>query len=219
MTIADNIEAVRRRIAAAAERAGRDPTSIKLIAVTKGVPPAAIREALAAGVSDFGESFLQEALLHIEALAAPDATWHFIGHLQTNKAAAALAAFPIIHSVDSLRLAEQLSRRSTTTVRILLEVNVAAEATKYGFTSSTLGDAVARIGRLPHIDLAGLMTVAPAAAGPEAVRPVFRELRDLATANGLADLSMGMSDDFEVAIEEGATMVRLGRAIFGERST
>jgi pyridoxal phosphate enzyme (YggS family) len=218
-TVGENIELVRRRIEAAAARAGRDAGGVKLIGVTKGVAADAVEEAIAAGLTDFGENFVQEASARIKAIGplAQAATWHFIGHLQRNKVGAAVELFSVIHSVDSVRLAEQLSRRAVTPVRILLEVNVVAETSKFGFRPAEVGDAVSRIGRISNIDLAGLMTVAPAGRGAEAVRPVFRELREQASANGLRELSMGMSDDFEVAVEEGATMVRIGRAIFGER--
>ena len=219
MTIADNIAAVRRHIEAAAIRADRDPAGVRLVGVTKGVAPERVQQAIDAGLLDFGENFVQEAEERIAALgdSARLATWHFIGHLQTNKAAAALNLFAIIQSVDSVRLAEQISRRATTSLRVLLEVNVAGEASKFGFAPAEAGRAIGRIGGLPNIDLAGFMTIAPAFTDPEAARPVFRELRELAQANGLSELSMGMTDDFEVAIEEGATMVRIGRAIFGER--
>jgi pyridoxal phosphate enzyme (YggS family) len=219
VNVADNIAAVRKRIEVAAIRADRDPARVRLVGVTKGVAPAQVRQAMDAGLLDFGENFVQEAEERIAALreSALLARWHFIGHLQTNKAAAALSLFAIIQSVDSVRLAEQLSRRATASFQVLLEVNVAAEASKFGFAPAEAGSAVERIGALPHVDLAGLMTIAPASANPETARPVFRELRELAQANGLSELSMGMTDDFEVAIEEGATMVRIGRAIFGER--
>jgi pyridoxal phosphate enzyme (YggS family) len=218
VSIAENVTHVRERIAAAAQRAGRDPASVTLVGVTKDVVPEALTEALAAGLSDFGENYIQEAETQISALgdAATGARWHFIGHLQTNKAKTALGMFDLIHSVDSLRLAQQLSRLSVAPVRILLEVNVAEEASKFGLAPDEVGAAVSEIGRLPNLDLAGLMTVAPASA-KDASRVVFRELRDLASTNGLAELSMGMSNDFEVAVEEGATLVRIGRAIFGER--
>jgi len=228
VSIAENLERVRARITAAAARAGRDPAAVRLIgasAAYKGVTPPRIEAALDAGLRDFGENRVQEAEAHAAALGAraAQATWHFIGHLQTNKVAAALKLFAIIHSVDSLRLAEQLSRRASDQraagqdrLRILLEVNIAGEASKFGFTPAEVGEAVACAGALPGLDLAGLMTVAPVRDDAEAVRPVFRQLRELARANGLTELSMGMTDDFEVAIEEGATMVRVGRAIFGE---
>jgi pyridoxal phosphate enzyme (YggS family) len=221
MSIADNVAALRARIEAAAARAGRDPAGVTLIgasAVSKGVSDAAVLEALDAGVSNFGENWLQEAEERLERLAARLAgrvTWHFIGHLQRNKAAGVLRAFDIIHSVDSLKLAERLSDRAQKPARILLEVNVVGEASKYGFAPSEVAAAVNAIGRLPNLDLAGLMTMAPQVADMEETRPVFRTLRELREANGLAELSMGMTEDFEVAIEEGATMVRIGRALFG----
>jgi pyridoxal phosphate enzyme (YggS family) len=220
MSIAENLEIVRRRLEGAAERSGRDAGAVKLIGVVKGMPVSAIREAYAAGLRDIAENFVQEGREHSDGLgeSSRDLTWHLIGHLQSNKIAMALNQFDMIHSVDSVRLAEQISRRASTDQRVLLEVNVAAEASKFGFAPSEVGDAVSQISRLSHIELAGLMTVAPAVDNAETVRPVFRTLRELADANGLAELSMGMTGDFEVAIEEGATLVRIGRAIFGERS-
>jgi pyridoxal phosphate enzyme (YggS family) len=217
--IGANIAALRSRIVAASDRAGRDPAGVRLVGASKTVDPARVEAALDAGLCDFGENFFQEAQERIAALGprAAEATWHFIGHLQTNKVAAALNRFDILQSVDSLKLAQTLSRRATRPVRILLEVNVGQEASKFGFAAAEVDAAVGEIANLPHLDLMGLMTIAPAAPDPEAVRPVFRELRELAQAQGLTELSMGMTDDFEVAIEEGATMVRVGRAIFGER--
>jgi hypothetical protein len=221
MSIADNIARLRGRIAAAAKRAGRDPSRVRLVgasAISKGVSDAAVLEALDAGLTDLGENWLQEAEARIERLSsqvAGRATWHFIGHVQRNKVPGVLKLFDIIHSVDSIKLAERLSERAERPVRILLEVNVAGEASKYGFAPAEVAPAVATVGCLPHIELAGLMTIAPQVDDAEATRPVFRTLRELAAANGLRELSMGMTEDFEVAVEEGATMVRLGRAIFG----
>ncbi len=217
--IASNIEAIRQRMRAAAERAGRDPASVRLVGASKTVEAARIVQALDAGLRDFGENFIQEAEDRIASLGnrADGAVWHFIGHLQTNKAGAAVNLFDILESVDSIRLAEHVSRRTTQPIRILLEVNVAQEASKFGFAPAEVGAAISRVQQLPNLVLGGLMTIAPASPDPEAVRPVFRELRELAHAHGLPDLSMGMTDDFEVAIEEGATMIRIGRAIFGER--
>jgi pyridoxal phosphate enzyme (YggS family) len=219
VTIAEQIESVRRRIAAASERAGRDPSEVLLVGACKGASNEAVGEALAAGLHDFGENFIQEARERIDTLGdkAAGASWHFIGHLQTNKVRDAIDLFAIIQSVDSLRLAEQISRRATNSSRILLEVNVAGETSKFGLEPAEVGPAVDAVARLPNIDLMGLMTIAPTADDPEDVRPYFRSLRELATANGLTQLSMGMTDDFEVAVEEGATIVRVGRAIFGER--
>ena len=221
MTIAENIVALRGRIEAAARRAGLDPAAVRLIgasAESKGVTDAAVLEALAAGLTDFGENWVQEAEARIGRIRPQTegrATWHFIGHLQRNKAPAALRLFDILHSVDTVRLAERLSERASTQTRVLLEVNVTGEAAKYGFPPTEVGGAVAVIARLPNIDLTGLMTMAPQVTDPEETRPVFRTLRELGVANGLKELSMGMTDDFEVAVQEGATMVRLGRAIFG----
>lgn len=220
--IETNLAAVRARIDAAALRAGRDPASVTLVAATKSVEPARVAEAITAGLRDCGENIVRDGQERIAALGdtAKLVTWHFIGHLQSNKSGAALEHFDIIHSVDSERLAQQLSRRAETigrTARILLEVNVAAETSKYGFSPDEVGTAVSAISHLPNLQLEGLMTVAPAVPEAEQIRPVFRELRQLAEANSMKQLSMGMTDDFEVAIEEGATLVRIGRAIFGER--
>ncbi len=221
-TIAANIEALRARIAAAAARAGRDPAQIRLVgasAPSKGVTNEMVVAALDAGLRDFGENYIQEAQQRIGELGprAAEATWHFIGHLQSNKAAAAANLFDTIESVDSLRLAQQLSRRSTKPLRILLEVNVSGEAAKHGFAAADVDGAVSEIGALPNLDLVGLMTMAPEVKDTEETRPVFQTLRLLAEANGLSELSMGMTNDFEVAVEEGATMVRIGRAIFAGR--
>jgi pyridoxal phosphate enzyme (YggS family) len=217
--IAHNIEAIRQRMSAAAERGGRVAASVRLVGASKTVDPERIVQALDAGLRDFGENFIQEAEDRIASLGsrADEAIWHFIGHLQTNKAGAAVNLFDIIESVDSIRLAEHVSRRATQPIRVLLEVNVAQEASKFGFAPADVGVAISRVQQLPNLELGGLMTIAPASRDPESVRPVFRELRELAHANGLTELSMGMTDDFEVAIEEGATMIRVGRAIFGER--
>jgi pyridoxal phosphate enzyme (YggS family) len=218
-TIAANIEALRSRIAAAARRAGRDPTGVTLVgasAMSKGVTSEMVRAALNAGLRDFGENYVQEAQLRMAELGdrAHEATWHFIGHLQTNKVAAALTLFDMIESVDSLKLAQAISRRAEKPVRILLEVNVSGEASKHGFSPPAVAAAVAEISALANIDLAGLMTMAPEVTDVEETRPVFRALRQLAEANGLKELSMGMTNDFEVAVEEGATIVRIGRALF-----
>jgi pyridoxal phosphate enzyme (YggS family) len=219
MDIAENIRLVRQRIEDAASHAGRDPASVTLIGASKGASPALVQAALTAGLFVFGENFVQEAEERIAALGATAAraNWHFIGHLQTNKVAAVLGFASLVHSVDTLRLAEAIDRRARARVRVLLEVNVAREGTKFGFDPDEVAGAVSRAASPPNLELVGLMTMAPAVPDPELVRPVFRDLRLLAAANGLSGLSMGMTDDFEVAIEEGATMVRVGRAIFGER--
>ncbi|MEE9284727.1 MAG: YggS family pyridoxal phosphate-dependent enzyme [Dehalococcoidia bacterium] len=218
-TTAERVEAVRLRIDGACRRSGRAPEEVTLVAVTKGSPPEAIREAAAAGLRHLGENRVQEAEAKRIALAdlPPDIIWHMVGHLQTNKVKTALGLFDIIHSVDSLRLAIALSRRAPRPVPVFLEVNVAGESTKYGFSTEALPRAGQAIACLPNLDLRGLMTVAPLVADPEETRPVFRRLREMAHSLGLPELSMGMTGDFEVAIEEGATHVRIGRAIFGER--
>jgi hypothetical protein len=215
--IADRVAHVQQRVERAAERAGRSPAEVTIVAVSKGFPPSAIDEAMVAGIAHVGENRVQEAAAKILALRGLPVTWHLVGHLQTNKAKTALELFDIIHSVDSLHLAEVLSHRAERPLPVFLEVNVAGEASKFGFLPDDLAAAAQTIARLPGLDLRGLMTVAPFVSDPETVRPVFRELRRLRDALGLRELSMGMTDDFEVAIEEGATLVRIGRAIFGER--
>lgn len=219
MTIEQNVRYVERSIAGACERAGRSPDEVTLIAVTKTIGIPAIEAAFNAGIRNFGENRVQEAQPKIEQLASlrPSLIWHMVGHLQTNKAKTAMDIFDIIHSVDSLRLAETLSQRSQSKLPVLIEVNVSGEATKSGFLLPEADEAVKRIGRLPNIEVEGLMTIAPWGSDAEEVRPIFRRLRQLGDALGLRHLSMGMTDDFEVAIEEGATLVRIGRAIFGER--
>jgi len=219
MTIEQNVRYVERSIAGACERAGRSPDDVTLIAVTKTIGIPAIEAAFNAGIRNFGENRVQEAQPKIEQLASlrPSLIWHMVGHLQTNKAKTAMDIFDIIHSVDSLRLAETLSQHSQSKLPVLIEVNVSGEATKSGFLLPEADEAVKRIGRLPNIEVGGLMTIAPWGSDAEEVRPIFRRLRQLGDALGLRHLSMGMTDDFEVAIEEGATLVRIGRAIFGER--
>jgi len=216
-TVAERLALVRERVARATERAGRSPAEVTIVAVSKSFPAQAIEEAAAAGVAHIGENRVQEAAAKIPSLRRLPLTWHMVGHLQTNKAKTALQLFDIIQSMDSLRLAEVLSRHAERAIPVLLEVNVAGEASKFGFSPQEVLQAAEAVARLPHLDVRGLTTVAPLVSDPEEVRPVFRELRRLRDALGLAELSMGMTDDFEVAIEEGATLVRIGRAIFGER--
>jgi pyridoxal phosphate enzyme (YggS family) len=217
VSIEQNLADVNDRIARACERVGRSPDSVTLIAVSKGVEAARLRQTLDAGQRVFGENRVQEAVEKIEALAdEAGLRWHLVGHLQTNKAKVAAGRFAMIHSVDSLRLAQELSRRVERQA-VLLEVNVTQEATKFGFAPQEVAGALSTIQQLPHLDVKGLMTVAPAIPDQEQVRPVFRELRQIRESLGLAELSMGMTGDFETAIEEGATLVRVGRAIFGER--
>jgi len=218
-TVAERAEQVRLLIAAACRRGGRSPGEVTLIAVTKGFPPETVRQAVDAGIRDIGENRVQEAAAKRPALADLPAavTWHMIGHLQTNKVQTALTLFDIIHSVDSLHLAEAISRRAPAPVPAFLEVNVAGEPAKSGFSLDDLPRAYEAVARLPNLAIRGLMTVAPIAGNAQEARPVFRRLHREAQSLGLQQLSMGMSDDFEAAIEEGATHVRIGRAIFGER--
>lgn len=227
------IAIVQERIAAAARRAGRRPEEITLVAVTKTQTAETVAAACAAGLRAFGENRVEEAIPKVRGVAAllgeraAGICWHMIGHLQSRKAADVFPWAAMVHSVDSVKLAARLSRFAVAagqTLPILLEVNVAAEASKYGFAVAELAAGVEQIAALPGLQVQGLMTVAPIAADPEEVRPVFVGLRrlrdDLARRFPGLDwrhLSMGMTDDFEVAIEEGATIVRIGRAIFGER--
>ena len=221
-----NLESVRRRVAAAAERAGRAPESVRLVAVTKTVGLEEIRALHDLGVRDFGESRVLEALRRIEALKGLDARWHMIGHIQTKKANKAIGAFDLIHSLDSVRLAQALdahAARSDTVVSALVEVNVSGEATKDGFAPGDLGPALEKISRMKSLRVDGLMAMAPIAADPEQTRPVFAQLRALrdrfahaAPGTELRWLSMGMSQDFEVAVEEGADLIRVGSALFRE---
>jgi pyridoxal phosphate enzyme (YggS family) len=226
------LSTVRERIRTAALRAGRDPESIRLIAVSKGQPGSAVREAHAAGQRDIGENYLEEAETKFRE-CPPDIVWHMIGHVQSRKAKGIPLFFSAVHSVDSLALAGRLSRSAVEQgkrLRIFLECNVSGEATKYGWpvVDDAAWPAVIAEWRevllLPGLTVSGLMTMAPYAPDPEASRPVFRNLRlfrDHACRELgcpiLWDLSMGMSDDFEPAIEEGATHLRIGRAIFGDR--
>lgn len=218
--IAANVAAVRGRIERAARSAGRDPASVTLVAVSKSFPAAAVSLAHAAGVRHFGENWVQEAAAKLPLLAGltPRPVWHFVGHLQTNKVRAALDLFDVIESVDSLHLAQAIARRAGgAPVPVLVEVNVAGESSKFGFSPEETPAAVERLRALPGLEVRGLMTVAPETPDPEQVRPVFRRLRQLAQGLGLPELSMGMTNDFEVAVQEGATIVRLGRAVFGPR--
>ncbi|MSQ15177.1 MAG: YggS family pyridoxal phosphate-dependent enzyme [Dehalococcoidia bacterium] len=219
--IKDNLERIKSRIAAAAERAGRRPDEVTLIGATKTVPPDLIDAAVTAGLRHLGENRVQEAAPKHLALAGlhENVTWHMIGSLQSNKIRQALDTFDVIQTLDSLKLADSIARRVRDTVNVLLEVNVAGEPTKSGFTPEEVEAALRHIRSLPELKVLGLMTVAPAASDASEVRPVFRKLREMRDALGLKDLSMGMTDDFEVAVEEGATMVRIGRAIFGARPT
>jgi len=228
--VAANVARVRERIAAAARRSGRRAEDVTLVAITKGVGPSQVLAAAAGGVTDVGESRVQEAVPKIAALRAtplaPPLRWHLVGHLQRNKARPAAQVFSVVHSVDGADLARALSRRIVAPpgriLDVLIQVNVAGERQKFGIAPEALPALLRELSRLPGLQVIGLMTIAPQADDPQTVRPVFSRLRglrdDLArlgVAPVLVHLSMGMSDDFDVAVEEGATMVRVGRAIFG----
>ncbi len=227
--IAERVAVVRERIARAAARAGRRPEEVTLVAVSKAHPPQAVREAFAAGLRDFGENRVQEAESKIESLGDLRATglrWHLVGHLQSNKARKAVRIFHCIHSVDGLDLGGKLAKAAAEEGRslpALVQVDLGQEATKFGLEESQLFGLLTALQSPPALRVVGLMTLPPFEEDPEAVRPLFRrlrELRDQALAQGLLDgseLSMGMSHDLEVAVEEGATLVRVGTAVFGER--
>ena len=232
-TLHANVESVRRRIGSAAGRAGRSVGEVRLIAVTKGQPSEVVRLAHAAGLRDFGENRMDEAVgKQAELSDLPDIRWHMIGHIQSRKAAAAVGAFVLVHSVDRPKIGILLDRcagERGLRQSVLLECNVSGEASKDGWDARTGADrprllAGLRVAmQLARLDVHGLMTMAPWTSDEEELRRVFRGLRSLREElasgglNGLPELSMGMTDDFEVAIEEGATMVRIGRALFGER--
>src|SRR5215510_2465723 len=216
-----NIERVTERVARAAERAGRRAEDVLLIGVSKTVDVERIRQGVAAGIRALGENRVQEAKDKVAVLGRP-VPWHLIGHLQTNKAKEALQLFDLIHSLDRIDLARELDRRARAAGRavdVLVEVNVGAEPSKGGWSPAAVPTALDALTALGHLRVRGLMAIPPEVARPEDARPWFRELRTLAQRHGLRELSMGMSHDFEVAIEEGATMVRVGTAIFGPRSS
>ena len=225
-SVREELERVRQRIAAAATASGREPGEVRLLAVSKTKPLAMIREAYDAGQRDFGENYLQELVKKAEELAElSDIRWHMIGHLQTNKAKLAARHASVVHTVDSQRLAEALSQRRAELARplpVLVEVNIAGEAQKAGCTSNEVGDLLAAVERQPWLELRGLMTVPPFSDDPSVAQRCFENLRTLRDAHGgperLPDLSMGMSDDLDQAIAAGATLVRVGTAIFGARS-
>jgi len=227
MVIADNIQKIRRQIAHACEKVGRNPNEIQLVAVTKTVTVPAILKALDAGIEIIGENRVQEASEKYEEIG-DRVRWHMIGHLQRNKVKRVLEFAEMIQSVDSLRLAKEVQKQAQKldrNVDVLIEVNTSGEETKYGFVPEKTVAAIERISEFPNLNIEGLMTIGAFLPDPEDVRPCFRrlrELRDEVRGKGIAGvnmdiLSMGMTDDFEVAVEEGATMVRIGRSIFGER--
>ncbi len=239
MTIADNLQRIQDEIASACVRAGRSPADVTLIAVSKTHPAARVLEAAALGLQHFGENRVEESESKIPAVdqaAAAPLTWHMIGHVQSRKAKDVAALFDLVHSVDSLKLAQKFSalmQAESRKLDVLLEVNVSGEESKFGLDAArwhrdaaareALWDEIGQIVALPGLNVRGLMTIAPIVSQPEDARPVFAGLAALRAAlaesltTPLPDLSMGMTDDFQIAIEEGSTMVRIGRAIFGER--
>jgi hypothetical protein len=229
MGIKENVAQVRERIAAACRRSRRGPDDVKLVAISKTFPPECVRAAYEAGLRDFGENRVQEARTKRPALSDLTITWHLVGHLQTNKAKAARELFHWVHSVDSLRLAQKLDQAAASgggRLPVLLEVNLGEEASKAGVGKSEIIQLAQQVSQLAALEVRGLMVIPPFLDDPELVRPYFRRLRELAQeieskniANlSMQELSMGMSHDFEVAIEEGATIIRVGTAIFGARS-
>ncbi len=223
-TIKENLLGVMEKIEKAARKVGRDPNEIKLVAVTKTVEAARIKEAIEAGASILGENYIQEAQKKIEEIGHP-VSWHFIGHLQSNKAKYAIRLFDMIHSLDSIPLAEELNRRAEQAdrvIKVMVEVNLSKEATKFGTDEETVLNLAKRIHHLNHLYLEGVMTMPPYFDSPEMSRPYYialREVKERMVKEGIPmkELSMGMSNDFEIAIEEGATYVRVGTAIFGAR--
>src|SRR6266436_9559211 len=225
MDLQTNLNSIRQRIMDACGRSGRDPNSVTLLAVTKNQPPEVVSEAATLGLTLFGENKVQEAKAKIP-LCPSRLRWQMIGHLQTNKCRDAVHWFEMIESVDSLALAREIAKwaeKSAKTMPILLEVNFAGEASKFGYRPEPLLAELEAINALARVEIHGLMTIAPWSPEPEKVRPIFRQLRELKQrcedrlGAPLPALSMGMSGDFEVAIEEGATIVRLGTALFGTR--
>ena len=224
----DRLESVLERIKVAATGCGRDPESVHLVAVSKTMPSDIVAQAIEAGVETLGENYVQEARAKIETLAALPVKWHYIGHLQSNKAKYAVKLFDLIHSVDSYKLARELNKHAAKidkVQQILIQVNIAEEKTKSGVSEQETIDLIEDVRQFGNLSIRGLMTMPPYFNAPEKVRPFFAALRnlrdrieDLALENvSMAEISMGMTGDFEVAIEEGATLVRVGTAIFGER--
>lgn len=224
-TVKDNLETINKKIKEAALKVNRDPQEIKLIAVTKTATLEQIKEAINEGVKIIGENKVQEAKGKYQVLTT-EVKWHLIGHLQTNKVKYAVEIFDLIHSVDSIKLAKEIDKRSVQfkkTIDVLIEVNISGEETKYGYNPEKVEAFLKEISEFSGIRVRGLMTIAPISKNKEEVRPYFRRLRELSERirdknikNIKMDyLSMGMTDDFEIAIEEGANMVRIGRGIFG----
>ncbi|MBI9074832.1 MAG: YggS family pyridoxal phosphate-dependent enzyme [Desulfatibacillum sp.] len=227
--IRQNLTEIQDRITRAAKQCGRAPESVRLVAVSKTKPAKMLKEAVEAGATILGENYIQEALEKTAELAGLDVAWHFIGHLQSNKAKYAVPHFSLIHSVDSLKLAREIDKQAAKINKIqdiLVQVNISGEATKSGATDQEAVELVEEIARLENVRIKGLMTMPPYFDDPDRAKPFFRQLKELAgeiRSRGIAnvsmnELSMGMTGDFEAAIEEGATLVRVGTAIFGARS-
>jgi pyridoxal phosphate enzyme (YggS family) len=225
MQLADNLVSIQARMAAACGRVGRDPAGVQLMAVSKGQPPAMVRAAADLGLTLFGENKVQEGKAKV-SMSPGRLHWHLIGHLQTNKCRDAVHFFELIQSVDSLHLAEEIDKAAARVGKrmpVLLEVNIAGESSKFGLRPEVLVEEMLKINALKRVEIHGLMTLAPWTPDTEKVRPLFRRLRELklaceeALGATLPHLSMGMSGDFEVAVEEGATIVRIGTALFGPR--
>lgn len=218
--ISDNIKSVRERIARAAEKALRDPREIKLIVVTKEASPEAIHEAVEAGVNDIGENRVKDAFFKRELLDSHVLTWHMIGHLQSKKVRDAVGLFSLIHSVDSLKLAYAIDKEAKKLNKVqdvLIEVNTSGEASKFGIKPEALDRFLEDTRSLKNLNILGLMTMAPFVDDQEKARPFFRKLKELALGHKLKELSMGMTQDFESAVSEGATMVRVGSAVFKKK--
>ncbi len=222
------INNIKKRIEEAADKCGRDPSTVSLVAVSKTIPVNRVREAIEAGVTVFGENYVQEAREKFNCLATFPVSWHFIGHLQSNKAKYAVRLFDMIHSVDTLKLARELNKQAQKNAKIqniLIQVNVSKESSKSGADEENVLDLIDKVHHLENLSVKGLMTMPPFFNDPEKARPYFSALRNLRDRIKMAaplemaldELSMGMTGDFEVAIEEGATLVRIGTAIFGER--
>ena len=225
----NRIEKIRKRIEQTALSCGKDPLNVQLVAVSKTVPPENVRAVVEAGVFIFGENYIQEAMGKIDEIADRRLSWHFIGHLQSNKAKYVVRYFDLIHSVDTLKLAKEINRQAkklNKVQNILVQVNIAMETTKSGVASKDTISLIREISKLENLSVKGLMTMPPFFNQPEKVRPYFKALAELKNQIHeesiahieMKELSMGMTGDFEVAIEEGATLVRIGTAIFGDRS-
>lgn len=220
--ITDRLARLTSRINEACHKAGRAPSEVSLVAVTKTLSADTVRAGLSAGLTVFGENYIQEAQAKINEINS-SAVWHFIGHLQTNKAKYAVRLFDLIHSVDNIKLARELNKRAGSAGRvipILVQINISGEESKSGVSKDQAEELIHEVLEFPHLKTRGLMTVPPFFEKPDLVRPYFKALRELKEKIGppLIDLSMGMTGDFEVAIEEGATIIRVGTAIFGPRA-